>query len=771
MSETPSNSNSNRRLAAILFADLAGYTRLMQTDEQQAALSLKKFQNEVRTKVPAEGGRIVNFYGDGVLCVFNTPVEAVLCAISLQNGFVEASIPVRIGLHSGIVTFDGDQVYGDSVNLASRIESMGVPGSILLSDRIRRDIKNQPQIEVKDMGLFKFKNVEDPMAVHAVSGERLTIPNRGDIGGKASRYEPSRSRSLKLALPLILILILAGLFWWSKSVKNIFPSGEPAFTTPLSQNARDKRVAVMVFENKTGTNDLEDFGSMISDWVTRGLMETEEANVISAANIQTQIAQAGFGSGANPELAAASGVDIMLQGRYYLQESQLIIHSNIVELRTGEVIHALEPITGPRQEMLSLLETLTEEVLGYWAVKRSTRFHANPPKYEAYKEYLAGEKLSQIDFEQSEMHLIKSYQADTTFLAPLFKLIPLYNNVRQFEKADSIIDYIAQNDFELTKWESLRISALKARQNFDYLKSAQLNEEMYRMDPSDDIAMYNAGSRYLQANYPEKAIEILTSFDSRYGLITGRNCWEENRLAQAYIRLDRYEEALKTVEECDADRIYDQLASTHLWALVLLDSLEKMDRMLNYYLQQDIYRQAGTQRSNVFLFFAICNVLELTGKEEAFTKYAQQLYDWVIENFEEPESEFSFIFANFWLGRYEDVIQLIQGLDQINVGPGGLIFRAGMLGVCYARLNQQDKAREAIEMISSLDWSEHHGLKEYRIAAIKTAQGKHSEAISLLKTAEEKGVPPVPGRYNEDALFKDLLYNPEFISFTAPRTL
>lgn len=134
----------------------------------------------------------------------------------------------------------------------------------------------------------------------------------------------------------------------------------------------------MIFENRTNSEDMDDFGTMISDWITRGLMETGEANVISAANIQNQIAQANLGKGAtfdaaqvgNPKFATATGVDVMLQGRYYLQEDHLIIHSNIVEVSTGEVIHALEPIEGQKAKILDLLDKLNQEVLGYWAVKK-----------------------------------------------------------------------------------------------------------------------------------------------------------------------------------------------------------------------------------------------------------------------------------------------------------------------------------------------------------------------------------------------------------------
>ena len=126
----------NRKLAAILFADIAGYTALMQKDEATASTLLSRFQKSIEELIPENNGQIVNFYGDGALCIFNNPLEAVRCAMNLQNAFQEnPKVPVRIGLHSGTVVFENEKIYGDSVNLASRIESMGVPGAILLSSR------------------------------------------------------------------------------------------------------------------------------------------------------------------------------------------------------------------------------------------------------------------------------------------------------------------------------------------------------------------------------------------------------------------------------------------------------------------------------------------------------------------------------------------------------------------------------------------------------------------------------------------------------------
>ena len=140
----------NRKLAAILFADIVGYTALMQKDEATANVLLEKFHNTLNIKVPFHKGQIINNYGDGCVCTFDSAVEAMNWAKTVQGIFQSAPrVPVRIGLHSGDVMFKEGNVYGDSVNIASRIESLGTAGAVLFSKRIKRDIANQTEFEVQ----------------------------------------------------------------------------------------------------------------------------------------------------------------------------------------------------------------------------------------------------------------------------------------------------------------------------------------------------------------------------------------------------------------------------------------------------------------------------------------------------------------------------------------------------------------------------------------------------------------------------------------------
>ena len=388
--------------------------------------------------------------------------------------------------------FRDQDVYSNDINIASRIESMGIPGSILVSKKVRDVIKNQPDILLPSLGKFKFKNVEEPIEVYALANAGFAVPKINDLQGKfKEQVKTVRPNYLIYALVAGAIAISARMWLKNKNGDSLDISGSTQFEaekTPLSEEERNKRVAVMVFENKTGDEYLEDFGTMISDWVTKGLMEMGEANVISAANIQSKIVKAGFTASDLDQFSQITGVGLILQGRFYLQEDQLIIHANIINTEKGEVIYALDPIQGPRDELINLLNELTDDFLGYWSIKAKSRFAQNPPKYEAYQKYVAANRVW-VDPEYNdyiEKNLLEAIELDPNFVEAKIKYAVFNGNFdRDLWKRDSLIQLIENNNLKLSKWESLRLNAIKASAKFEWEKSAELNMKMFEMDQSD----------------------------------------------------------------------------------------------------------------------------------------------------------------------------------------------------------------------------------------------------------------------------------------------
>ena len=172
-----------RQLAAIMFTDMKGSTALMQEDEQKAKTLRNRLLDILEKIIPFHNGKIIQYYGDGSLSIFQSATDAVKCAIEIQKKVQEApKIPLRIGIHSGDISYDEHGVYGDCVNVASRIESISVPGAVTISDKVFDEIKNQNDISTVSLGAFNLKNVKRKIEIYAVTNEGLVVPTEAQIG-------------------------------------------------------------------------------------------------------------------------------------------------------------------------------------------------------------------------------------------------------------------------------------------------------------------------------------------------------------------------------------------------------------------------------------------------------------------------------------------------------------------------------------------------------------------------------------------------------------
>ena len=177
-----------RQLAAIMFTDMVGYTALMQSDEQLANRKRERHKQVFESSIRRFNGKILQYYGDGTLSIFNSALEGVNCAIEIQKELAhEPRVDLRIGIHTGDVVLEDEGIYGDGVNVASRIESISVPGGIFISEKVYDDIKNQNDICTHEIGSFELKNVKQPIRVFAISNPGFPIPSRNELKGKLNQ--------------------------------------------------------------------------------------------------------------------------------------------------------------------------------------------------------------------------------------------------------------------------------------------------------------------------------------------------------------------------------------------------------------------------------------------------------------------------------------------------------------------------------------------------------------------------------------------------------
>jgi class 3 adenylate cyclase/pimeloyl-ACP methyl ester carboxylesterase len=195
--------SGTRRLVAIMFSDIAGYTSLMGEDEDLAIRVLERSREIVRAQVEKHGGRLLEEIGDGTLSSFDSAVSAVECSRDIQEIVgADPDFDLRIGIHIGDVLLSGDQVIGDGVNVASRIHGLADPGATCISDRVYDHVRNHPGLEAWPLGERDLKNVSRSVMVYILGTPLTTLTP-----------PPDSSWGRRLAIAAAVVAVLAGGLW------------------------------------------------------------------------------------------------------------------------------------------------------------------------------------------------------------------------------------------------------------------------------------------------------------------------------------------------------------------------------------------------------------------------------------------------------------------------------------------------------------------------------------------------------------------------------
>ncbi len=302
-----------RQLAAIMFTDIVGYTAMMQGDERLAISMVQRHQEVLEKYVEIHQGRVYQYYGDGSLSIFSSATEAVQCAKEIQIEFRnEPKIPLRIGIHISEILTEKSKVYGDGVNLASRIESLGQSGTVMFSENVHQKIKNNPEFSSTSLGKFDFKNVALPMEVFALSNEGFPVPKRDEVQGKLK--EPNnlkRISSWKITgmAGLVAALLILG-YWFVNSQTSVFQQSQ-------NDNANIQHsIMVLPFDNFSELADQQFFADGIANELRSQLLSIRKLKVISRSSSQFYKDK----KVSLKQLGKELGVDMSLKVQYSVQQ-------------------------------------------------------------------------------------------------------------------------------------------------------------------------------------------------------------------------------------------------------------------------------------------------------------------------------------------------------------------------------------------------------------------------------------------------------------------
>jgi len=309
---------TTRRLAAIFFADIVGFTSMMQEDEGKTLLKLSRYQSVLSEKVSEYNGQIFQTYGDGSLCMFPSAILAVQCArevqLELSTGLV---VPIRIGIHQGDIVEKDKSIYGDAVNLASRVESLGIPHSVLFTKKVADNLRSHPELISKNLGSFHFKNVAQPMTVYALANKGFPVPRRAEMKGKLA--ENKAIINYKRTILIGSILMLVALFLGNK-LSQLNSKPYPVTT--------QKSIAIIPFIN---LNIDKEQGDYFSD----GIMEEILLRLQKMSNLRTISRTSVMQYKVNPksilEIAKELDVGYVVEGSVRQLTNSVIINVSLID--------------------------------------------------------------------------------------------------------------------------------------------------------------------------------------------------------------------------------------------------------------------------------------------------------------------------------------------------------------------------------------------------------------------------------------------------------
>ncbi|MDH3668023.1 MAG: tetratricopeptide repeat protein [Paracoccaceae bacterium] len=404
-----------RRLSAILAADVVGYSRLMGEDETGTLAALRAHREElIHAKIAQHGGRIVKLMGDGLLAEFPSAIEAVVSAVEIQILMAERNTDVpeqrrivfRIGINIGDVIIEDDDIYGDGVNVAARLEGLADPGGICVARNVRNQIRDKLDLHLEDQGEIAVKNIARPIRVFSVildeSASRLVTAVQA-VPAKRAR---SRWHALVTGT-VVSIVAAAGLGWWQPWA----PQPIPDLTEPAAPALPDKpSIAVLPFDNLSGDPEQEYFADGLTDDLITDLSKISGLFVIARDSVfryDDRTAEL-------HQIARELGVRYLLEGSVRRAGETVRINAQLIDGGTGNHLWA-ERYDRQFADIFTIQDEVIESIVEALAVQLTETERIEVARLptdnlEAYDYYLRGEKLAYRADPASAANALSLYQ-------------------------------------------------------------------------------------------------------------------------------------------------------------------------------------------------------------------------------------------------------------------------------------------------------------------------------------------------------------------------
>ena len=335
---------SKRKLAAIMFSDIVGYNSLLKEDEKKAFETRKKNQRIHRRLIRKYNGRWLKEMESSTLASFSSIIDAVMCALSIQKAAKELNIPIRCGIHQGEVLFEKNDVLGDGVNIASRIQGLADSYDIVISERVYDDIKNKEGLGVELLGEHTLKGVTKPTVIYKVNSTDDQLLDFTIDTGELVR-PMSFGRSILVSGILIIALLAFALYYFL-----------PKIISP--QTEQDQSVLVLPCVNYTGTDTLDYFLAGMHDAMIGDIGKVSALRIISTTTAKTYKNT----EKSIPEIASELGVNNIIEPSVMCLGDSICIRLKAISAYPEEKQLWIQDFKVEKSEILSLYNTVAKDI-------------------------------------------------------------------------------------------------------------------------------------------------------------------------------------------------------------------------------------------------------------------------------------------------------------------------------------------------------------------------------------------------------------------------
>src|SRR3954447_23594111 len=345
----------DRRLTAVLAADVVGYSRLVQRDEQGTLDRLKAHRRGLVEPLVAEhGGRVVKLMGDGILCEFPSAVHAVACAVAIQKGMAEREravpeaerIRFRMGINVGDVVHEGGDILGDGVNVAARLEALAEPGGVLLARNVHNQVKDKLAFRFEPAGRHRGKNIAEPVEVWRVAP--------GEVAARAAGRWRRWPRPAYAALAFLLLLLLGAVAagWWWYGARGFSGAGGPS---SLDRPA----IAVLPFDDFRGDARQGRLADAFPEALITELARSRDLLVIARNSVE-----AFKGKGVDVrQVGKELGVRYALEGSLQVEPERVRVTAQLIEATTGAHLWS-ERYDRPANDLFAVRDEVLTRLVG-----------------------------------------------------------------------------------------------------------------------------------------------------------------------------------------------------------------------------------------------------------------------------------------------------------------------------------------------------------------------------------------------------------------------